>query len=214
MTDYKDLEFLAERAKELLDRQISSYRANHTKAGTMIGICSINVPIFLFIIEKSPLIIQILAVIPIMIFLYSIIQMIMILRSDQLYHGFNQDQFDELIKQDYESMLLYDIGAKKDSITDNQDVTKKQNKRFNRGLKATVLAIFLSITLLAANMVNNTNNKTMEKKANTVTTEAAKDKKPDVSTIKARVIPQVCKEARMVLNEGKIPKSDSTKMTK
>ena len=52
MADYKDLEFLAEKVKELLDRQIDSYRANHTKAGTIIGISSVFIPIFLFLIEN------------------------------------------------------------------------------------------------------------------------------------------------------------------
>ncbi|HED06208.1 MAG TPA: hypothetical protein ENI61_05945 [Ignavibacteria bacterium] len=153
MPDYKDLEFLAERAKELLDRQISSYRTNHTKAGTIIGISSVFIPIFLFIIEKSSTIIQIISIIPILIFLYSIILMINILRSRDLDQGFNQEQFDRLVKQDYESILLYDIGAKKDSISDNQIITERQNRRFNKGLIATVIAIFISISLLITNLL-------------------------------------------------------------
>jgi hypothetical protein len=152
MSDYKDLEFLAEKAKELLDRQISSYRTNHTKAGTIIGISSVFIPIFLFIIEKSSTLIQILSIIPIIGFSYSIILMINILRSRPLDQGFNQYQFDKLVKQDYESILLYEIGAMKDSITDNQKITKSQNRKFNQGLIITVIAIFFSISLLVANL--------------------------------------------------------------
>lgn len=211
MSDYKDLEFLAERVRELLDRQISSYRTNHTKAGTIIGISSIFIPIFLFIIEKSPVIIQILAVIPIIIFLYSIILMINILRSQQLDQGFNQNQFDKLVKQDYESILLYDIGAKRDSISDNQKITEKQNKKFNRGLITTVVAIFFSISLLLTNLAINNNNTTLPEKTNSKKTETPKDKKPDVSKTKDRVIPQVPKGERMILNEGYKPKADSSK---
>lgn len=152
MADYKDLEFLAEKAKELLDRQIDSYRTNHTKAGTIIGISSVFIPIFLYIIEKSASIIKILSIIPIIGFLYSMILMINILRSRPLDQGFNQYQFDQLVKQDYESILLYEIGAKKDSITDNQKITESQNRKFNRGLIITVISIFFSISLLILNL--------------------------------------------------------------
>lgn len=155
MSDFKDLEFLAERGRELLDRQISSYRTNHTKAGTVIGISSVFMPIFLFIIEKSPVLIQVLSIIPIVIFMYSIILMINILRSKPLDQGFNQNQFDKLVNQKYESILLYEIGAKKDSITDNQKITEKQNKKFNKGLIATIVAIFFSISLLIINLAIN-----------------------------------------------------------
>jgi len=210
MTDSKDLEFLAERGRELLDRQLSSYRTNHTKAGTVIGISSVFIPVFLFIIEKTPVFIQILSVIPIAIFMYSIILMINILRSRPLYQGFNQNQFDRLIEKDYENILLYEIGAKKDSIADNQKITEKQNKNFNRGLVATVIAIFFSISLLITNLAINNYN-IMAEKSNSKTTQVSKDKKPDVAKTKSRVIPQVPESERMILNEGHKPKSDSTK---
>ena len=211
MSDYKDLEFLAERVRELLDRQISSYRTNHTKAGTIIGISSVFIPVFLFIIEKSPKIIQLLALIPIVIFLYSIILMINILRSRKLDQGFNQNQFDKLVNQDYEKILLYEIGAKKNSITDNQKITDKQNNRFNRGLIATVIAIIFSITLLLSNLIINQNNNSMSDETKNETPQTPNDGESDVSKTTDRVIPDVPKDERMPLNEGYEPKIDSSK---
>ena len=211
MSDYKDLEFLADRVRELLDRQISSYRTNHTKAGTIIGISSVFIPVFLFIIEKSPKIIQLLALIPIVIFLYSIILMINILRSRKLDQGFNQNQFDKLVNQDYEKILLYEIGAKKNSITDNQKITDKQNNRFNRGLIATVIAIIFSITLLLSNLIINQNNNTMSDETKNETPQTPNDGESDVSKTTDRVIPDVPKDERMPLNEGYEPKIDSSK---
>ncbi len=207
MSDFKDLEFLAERAKELLDRQISSYRTNYTKAATIIGISSVFIPVFLFFIEKSPKIIQFISVLPILIFLVSIVLLIIVLMSRQLDQGFNQNQFDKLVNQDYESILLYEIGAKKDSITDNEKIVEKQNKLFNKGLIATIVAILLSILLLITSILIN-NNSTMAK---TTTTQTSKDVKPDVLKTKVRVIPQVPQKERMPLNEGYEHKIDSTK---
>ncbi|NLI59611.1 MAG: hypothetical protein GX387_14100 [Clostridium sp.] len=214
MPDYKDLEFLAERVRELLDRQISSYRTNHTKAGTIIGISSVFIPVFLFIIEKSPKLIQLLSIIPIVIFLYSIILMINILRSRKLDQGFNQHQFDKLVKEDYQTILLYEIGAKKNSITDNQEITEKQNVKFNRGLIATVIAIFISISLLLSNLIINQNTSTMSDETNQETTQTPNDGKSDVSKTTDRVIPHVPKDERMPLNEGYEPKIDSSSKKK
>jgi hypothetical protein len=59
MSEFKDLEFLSDRARELLDRQIASFRTNHSKAGIIIAIIAIFVPIFLFVVEKAAFIIQI-----------------------------------------------------------------------------------------------------------------------------------------------------------
>lgn len=211
MSDLKDLEFLAEKAKELLDRQISSYRTNHTKAGTIIGISSLFIPIFLFIIEKSSIALQIIAIVPILLFLFSIIQMINILRSRLLDQGFNQDQFDKLVNKNYEEILLYEIGAKKDSIKDNQKITKKQNNRFNKGLITTVIAIFFSISLLLTNLILTTNDRIMTEETKSETPKTPKEPEPDVSKTKDRVIPHVPAKDRMPLNEGYDPKADSSK---
>ena len=128
--------------------------------------------------------------------------------SQQLYQGFNQKQFDNLVNQDYESILLYEIGAKKDSISDNEAIVEKQNKLYNKGLIATIIAILLSILLLITSVLIN-NNSTMTK--TTTTTQTSKEVKPEVLKTKARVIPQVPQKERMPLNEGYEHKIDSTK---
>lgn len=148
MQDLKDLEFLAERSRELLDRQITSFRATHTKAGSIIAVVAIFVPLFLFIIEKSAIVIKIASIIPIALLCYSIVLMIEILRTKKLDQGFNESQLDKLVNESYENILLYEIGAKKDSFTDNQVITEKQNRNFNNGLSYTIAAIFLSFGLL------------------------------------------------------------------
>jgi len=197
----KDLEFLSEKSKELLDRQIESYRLNHTKAGTMIGISALFVPIFLFIIENASPIIQVLSIIPLIFFGISLFILIRVLRTRPLYQGFRPEKLDTIINKDYEDILLYEIGAKRrDSFLDNEIITERQNKRFDKGLKTTIIAIILSILLLFGNIfINNQNKFTMGDKDKKVTTTPS-DKK------KKRVIPSVPKKDRTQLNEGVIPK--------
>ncbi len=201
MGDYKDLEFLSERARELLDRQIASFRATHAKAGSIIAIVAIFVPFFLFIVEKSAFIIKLLSIIPIIGLGYSIILMIEILKTKKLDQGFNENQLDRLVNEDYENILLYEIGAKKSSFSDNQKITEKQNNKFNKGLNSAIIAIFLSFILLIISIFVEPNNKITMSKENSKT--ITKETKPDVSKTKVRVIPIVPKKDRTQLNEGK-----------
>lgn len=199
----KDLEFLAEKAKELLDRQIESYRSNHTKAGTIIGISAIFIPVFMFVIDKTSPIIQLLSILPLLGFGYSLYIMLKVLHSTPLDQGFNPEKFDELVNEDYEDILLYEIGAKRDSFIDNEIISQRLTRKFNRGLRTTIFAIALSMLLLFGNIIiNNKNNFTMAKKSKQQTTTSS-DKK------KTRVIPSVAKKDRTQLNEGLVPKIKS-----
>jgi len=154
----EDLEFLAEKAKELLDRQIESYRSLHTKAGTIIGISTIFIPVFLYVLDKAPPHIQLLSTLPLLFFGYTLFIMLRVLWSRPLDQGFKQEKFDELVNEDYEEILLFEIGAKRDSFDDNQIITERQNVRFNRGLLSTMIAIALSILLLFGNIIINNKN--------------------------------------------------------
>ncbi|MEI7422424.1 MAG: hypothetical protein WCK18_10030 [Prolixibacteraceae bacterium] len=214
MSDLKDLEFLAERARELLDRQITSFRATHAKAGSIIAVVAIFVPLFLSIIEKSVFIIKVFSIIPIVLLCYSLVLMIEILRQKKLDQGFNESQFDKLVNKSYEDILLYEIGAKKDSFTDNQVITESHNRKFNYGLSYTITAIFLSFALLTLSIfVEPKKTTTMSENEKTENTNnvISKETTPDTSKTKDRVIPSVPKEERTQLNEGKDIKISSSK---
>lgn len=155
MKDYKDLEFLVERANIILSRQVESFRTNNTKASTIIGINSIIIPIFLFIIEKAHGLTQILSIIPVALFLFSNILMIHILWIRNLDQGFNPTELDRLVNEKYEKVLLFEIGVIKNSIIDNQKITGIQNRTFNKGLIITEIAIILSVLLLIMNLILN-----------------------------------------------------------
>ena len=203
MKNLRDLEFLADKARELLDRQIGSFRATHAKAGSIIALAVIFVPIYIFVIEKAADIIQVLSIIPILFLVYSLILMIQILKSKKLDQGFNEDQFDRLINKKYEKILLYDIGAKKASIKDNQLTTTEQNRKFNQGLNFTIAAVLLSFLLLLTNVfIKPQNRLTMSEKEKREKTDPKREPSPEPQT-KSRLIPSVPKEERIQLNEGK-----------
>ncbi len=129
--------------------------------------------------------------------------MIRVLQSRPLYHGFNQIIFDRLINSSLEEILLYEIGAKRDSFVDNEEITKSVNKKFNYGLIHTVIGITISIILLLTNifLINQERNNMSEKKDSKITKTASVETK--------RVIPTVPKEERVQLNEGVKSDKDS-----
>jgi hypothetical protein len=210
MSDYKDLEFLSERARELLDRQITSFRANHAKAGTIIAIITIFIPIFLYIIEKASYFIQLLAIIPLLILGYALYLMIKILKTEKLDQGFDVTQFDKLINEKYERILLYEIGAKKYSFIDNQLITEKQNKRFEKGLNTTIIAIILSFTILISNVFYESIKPNSMNNSNSNCSKKEQKEKPappqEPQKTQERTIPFVPKQERTQLNEGSDPK--------
>ena len=65
MKDLKELEFLAEKSKELLLKQTTSYRQKHSNSGTIITVLALFIPLFLSGLNNSIFIIKVLSLIPI-----------------------------------------------------------------------------------------------------------------------------------------------------
>lgn len=151
MEENKDLEFLASKSSELLDKQINSYRQKHSNAGTIITVLALFIPFFLSGLDNSFNSIKLFAILPIGLLLWAIILLIQVLRTKPLDQGFHVDQFDELINKKHEEILLYEISANKSSFKDNEKVTENQNNKFNRAIQLTVISIILSTTLLLLN---------------------------------------------------------------
>lgn len=149
--DHRDLEFLANKSNELLDRQVTSYRQKHSNSATIITVLALFIPFFLNGLENSYLFIKLLAIFPIALLVLSIILLIGVLRSKPLDQGFNVEKLPELVKQDYESILLYEIGANRCSFIDNIEISNNSNNKYNLAIKLTVIAIIISTTLLLTN---------------------------------------------------------------
>ncbi|MCO5268732.1 MAG: hypothetical protein M9897_07545 [Brumimicrobium sp.] len=139
------LNYLSTKSKELLDRQISTYRTHHFKAGIVISILSIFTPLFISNTKVENCILNYLIICSLISVLLSIILMVKILKSEKLDQGFNPNQLDSLVNKDFKDIILFEIGAKRESFVANAKKVSKQNKIFNIGLNLAVLGIILSI---------------------------------------------------------------------
>ncbi|MFH0756361.1 MAG: hypothetical protein V2B15_03640 [Bacteroidota bacterium] len=197
MSDIKQIEFLAEKSKEMVEKQIDSYRQKHSNAGIIIGVVALFIPFFLNGLDNAYPIVQYLSILPIGFFVWATIQMLEVLRTKKLYQFFSVDKFKDLVNAKYEDILLYEIGANNDSYRDNKPVDEKVNRKFNLGIKLTTISIIISVGLLLAN------NFYQPKKEPTQVQIVNIDEMPDKEkTEKPKVIPTVPPKDREKLNEG------------
>ena len=141
--DLRALQFLANNSKEIIEKQVDSYRQQHTYAGTIIGFTVLYIPFFLNSLEKSNQILQVIA-----IFIGSILLMLRIFRGKALDQALSVIKYKELLTKSYKEILLYEIEANKSSYIKNDLITKKGNKKYMQGAGLTSIAIIISIILL------------------------------------------------------------------
>ena len=201
--DNKDLEFLVQKSQELLNKQISAYRQKHSNSGIIITVLALFIPFFLNGLENSHLIMKYLSIVPIALLIWTIISFIKVLKTKSLDQGFHPDKFDTLVNTKYEDILLYEIGANRDSFVDNKRIVEHSNDKYNLGIKLTLIAIIISTCLLLVN------NFIKEDKPQEViilnSKKMSKEEKP-------RVIPTVKPTDRVNLNEElNAPKPSSDK---
>jgi len=151
MEDLRHLEFLAVNSKEIIEKQVDSYRQQHSYAGTIIGVTVLFIPFFLNGLGGTLRIIQFIAVIPISLFIGSILLMLSIFRTKPLDQAFSVKKYHELLDKPYKDILLYEIGANTNSYNKNKILTEKGSKSYSRGVSLATIAIFISIVLLLAN---------------------------------------------------------------
>lgn len=152
MTDDTSIKIISEKSKELLERQIGTYRNKQEKATTILGLLSLFLPLYLFIIEKSPELIKILSIIPLAIMTWGTIIIIRILQAQKLNQGYNPDKFSEFINWQPKEIYLYEIASNKLSFEKNNPILEKQNDNYNRGIIIIIISIGLSISLLVINI--------------------------------------------------------------
>lgn len=151
MCDFKDLEFLAGKSKEMIEKQVSAFRQKNTYAGTIMGMAALFIPFFLSGMNDSYFVIQLLSIIPVVLMIWAILIMLSILRTQPLDVAFKVEKFNELINEKYENILLYEIGANTSSFIDNRHISEKANNKYNFGVKLTIAALLLSVSLLLIN---------------------------------------------------------------
>lgn len=149
-----NLKFLVEKSRILLQEQLKSYESAIIKAGIFISISGLLIPIlatFISITETLP-IIKYLTIIPTFLMIVALAYLLCVLMPKELDHGFDFEQFDNQLENTYEGLLLFEIGANKDSYSDNIKTVNRQNKYLKTGIKfiggSAILIIIIVIVSL------------------------------------------------------------------
>lgn len=149
--DLRHLEFLAVNSKEIIEKQVDSYRQQHSYAGTIIGVTVLFIPFFLNGLDGTLQVIQFISIVPIAFFIVAILLMLSIFRSKPLDQAFTVTKYKELLTKTYKEILLYEIEANTRSYSKNNVITQKGNKRYTNGVRLTTVAILFAILLLLSN---------------------------------------------------------------
>lgn len=151
MEDLKHLEFLAVNSKEIIEKQVDSYRQQHSYAGTIIGATALFIPFFLSSLDNSFRVIQFALIIPIALFIWAMLLLLSIFSTKPLDQAFSVSKYKDLISKSFKEILLYEIEANTHSYTLNSTITGKGNKRYATGIRVATIALLISIILMMAN---------------------------------------------------------------
>jgi hypothetical protein len=151
MEDLRHLEFFAVNSKEIIEKQVDSYRQQHSYAGTIIGVTALFIPFFLNSFIGTLHLIQFISIVPIIFFCWAILLMLSIFRANPLDQAYNVKKYQELLTKTYKEILISEIEANTHSYNKNKIITEKGNKNYTKGVKFTTIALLISILLLFAN---------------------------------------------------------------
>ena len=151
MEDIRHLEFFAVNSKEIVEKQVDSYRQQHSYAGTIIGVTALFIPFFLSSLASTFHVIQMISIVPIALFIWAILLMLGIFRTNPLDQAYNVEKYQELITGTYKEILISEIEANTRSYNKNKVITAKGNRNYTKGVRLTTIALLISIVLLFAN---------------------------------------------------------------
>jgi len=151
MEDLKHLEFFAVNSKEIVEKQVDSYRQQHSYAGTIIGVTALFIPFFLSSLVGTFHVIQIISVVPIGLFIWAILLMLSIFRTKPLDQAYNVEKYHLFLTKTFKEILLSEIEANTNSYNKNKTITEKGNKNYFTAVRLTTIALIFSILLLFTN---------------------------------------------------------------
>lgn len=157
----KNLEFLVGKSRDLIKDQLSSYENSTSKSGIMISISALLTPIAISIISNIDFsfILRCLTLIPIILMTIALIYFFLVLHPKGLDHGMNFNKFEELVTNEYQNILLYEIGANRDSYNDNLPIVTKQTRYYKHGTRFIFYSAIILFTLVTISMFTESENK-------------------------------------------------------
>lgn len=162
----KNLEFLVPKSRDLLQEQLKSFENCNNKAGVLISISSLFVPISISFLNSNELnnVIKIIALVSVFLSVVAIFFLLRVTIPKGLDHGFNFGQFELKTTSSYRDLLIYEISANKSSYEDNETIVLKQVQNLKHGLKSIfVSVIFLLIAGIGSFFTQKTNTEKYKK---------------------------------------------------
>ena len=151
MEDLRHLEFFAINSKEVVEKQVDSYLQQHSYAGTIIGVTALFIPFFLNSFVGTSHIIQFISIVPIVLFIWAILSMLSIFRTNPLDQAYNVKKFQDTLTKSYKNILINEIESNINSYNNNKVITDKGNRSYTIGVRLTSIALLIAIVLLFAN---------------------------------------------------------------
>jgi hypothetical protein len=151
MENLRHLEFFAVNSKEIVEKQVDSYRQQHSYAGTIIGVTALFIPFFLNSLVGTFQIIQLISVVPIALFIWAILLMLNIFKTKPLDQAYNAEKYQLSLTKTYKDILLSEIKANTHSYSQNKIITEKGNKHYISAVRLTTIALLFSIVILFTN---------------------------------------------------------------
>lgn len=165
----KNLEFLVVKSRDLLQEQLKSFESCNSKAGFLISISSLFIPIAITFLTQNDFDCwaKTICVLSIIVSFIGIFFLLKVTLPKGLDHGFNFNQFEIKVSKSFKELLIYEISANKSSYNDNETIVLQQNTDLKNGLKLIFLSIFLLMIsganiLIKSDKKNITNIETLE----------------------------------------------------
>ena len=152
--EIRQLRFLVRKSAELLDKELGSFLQQHNYAGTIIGITFIFVPFFISGLSDALPVIRVIAIVPIVLFFWGLLLLLSIFRAKSTGQAFIWDEYDNLLKSSYRETLLYFIKANTQTHERNKKIIFESHKKYDTGIKLTIVAMLISIVLLLISTFN------------------------------------------------------------
>ena len=161
--EIKNLEFLVVKSRELLQEQLKAYENYTSKSGILISVSSLFIPFAISFTTTNEVEnkIKIISIYPVLLMIYSLFILLKVFKPKGLDHGFNFEQFENLISKKHTEVLLFEIGANKSSFRDNNSIVAEQSKNFKKGVKYIMMS---SISLILLKIINSFSKKYRIKK--------------------------------------------------
>lgn len=151
----KSLEFLVDKSRSLLGEQQMSYENCTKKSGMLLSGLAIFIPLSISLMVNNETLYwqKLLAIIPIGLAIYSINDLLSVLKPKRLGHGFNFEEFGKQAQKPYLQLLIFEVKANRSTYNLNARVIDAQLSKFKSSVTHFVYSVTSLFIILIINLI-------------------------------------------------------------